>query len=156
MPSVPPTAIVPVAKPVIVAVAPEFGQAARPKVAVVATDEPQIAPNAVQAPITAMASPPRRWPTNAPAARNSAVGEPGSLRESAHQDEERDHRKRVVGELVIGVGLHVGEERRQPDGWLRRSRSAPTTSIDRPTGMRIAISASIATKADGGHRRRRS
>ena len=41
-------------------------------VAVVATDEPQIAPNMVQAPIVAIATPPRRWPTRLLAAANSA------------------------------------------------------------------------------------
>ena len=44
------------------------GSAARPKVAVVATEEPQMAPNAVQAQMTAIASPPRMRPANASAA----------------------------------------------------------------------------------------
>jgi hypothetical protein len=45
-------------------------------VAVVATEEPQMAPNAVQAQITAIARPPRRRPANASAARNSDVERP--------------------------------------------------------------------------------
>jgi hypothetical protein len=45
-------------------------------VAVVATEEPQIAPKPVQAPMTAMAMPPRRWPTNAAAARNRSCDRP--------------------------------------------------------------------------------
>ena len=42
------------------------------KVAAVATDEPQIAANPPQAAIVAMPSPPRRWPRNEFAARNSS------------------------------------------------------------------------------------
>ena len=45
------------------------------------------------------------------AARNSAVRQARLLGERAHQDEQRNDRERVVGELVVGVGLHVGEER---------------------------------------------
>ena len=40
--------------------------------------------------------------------------QPGAFREGAHQDEERDHGQRVVSELVVGIGLHVGEERSPP------------------------------------------
>ncbi len=76
MPSVPPTAIVPVAKPASYLWRSSSGSAARPKVAVVATDDPQIAPKAVQAAITAIASPPRTWPMKAAAARNSALDRP--------------------------------------------------------------------------------
>ena len=42
----------------------------------VATEEPQMAPNAVQAQITAIASPPRMRPANASAARNRLVDMP--------------------------------------------------------------------------------
>ncbi len=49
MPSVPPTAMVPVAKPPSYSWRSSSGSAARPKVAVVATEDPQIAPKAVQA-----------------------------------------------------------------------------------------------------------
>ena len=42
------------------------------KVAAVATEEPQIAAKPPQAAIVAMPSPPRRWPRNALAARNSS------------------------------------------------------------------------------------
>ena len=62
--------------------------------------------------MTAIASPPRRRPANASAARNSACGKARSLGQCTHQDEQRNDRQRVVGELVVGVGLHVGEERR--------------------------------------------
>jgi hypothetical protein len=41
-------------------------------VAAVASEEPQIAPNPAQAPIAAIAVPPRRWPSQASAALNSA------------------------------------------------------------------------------------
>ena len=41
-------------------------------VAAVASDEPQIAPKAAQPPMVATASPPRRCPSQARAARNSA------------------------------------------------------------------------------------
>ena len=41
-------------------------------VAAVASEEPQIAPNAAQPPIVATASPPRQCPNQARAARNSA------------------------------------------------------------------------------------
>jgi hypothetical protein len=52
------------------------GSVARAKVAVVATDEPQMAPKAVQAPISAMPRPPRRWPIRLAAAVNSLVDSP--------------------------------------------------------------------------------
>ncbi len=42
------------------------------KVAAVATDEPQIAAKPPQATIVAMPRPPRKWPRNAFAARNSS------------------------------------------------------------------------------------
>jgi hypothetical protein len=45
-------------------------------VAVVATDDPQMAPKPVHAPITDMASPPRKWPTKALAARKRSVARP--------------------------------------------------------------------------------
>ena len=45
-------------------------------VAVVATDEPQIAPKAVQAPIAAIATPPRRLPITASAALNRSCDRP--------------------------------------------------------------------------------
>ncbi len=76
MPRVPPTAMVPVAKPPSYLWRSSSGNAARPKVAVVATDDPQIAPKAVQATITAMANPPRTCPMKAAAARNSALESP--------------------------------------------------------------------------------
>ena len=45
-------------------------------VAAVASDEPQIAPNAAQAPTAAIASPPRKCPTKALTARNRLVDSP--------------------------------------------------------------------------------
>jgi len=41
------------------------GMAMRAIVAVIATDEPQIAPNPAQPPMVAAASPPGRWPRKA-------------------------------------------------------------------------------------------
>ena len=76
MPSVPPTAMTPVARPGCVRWRRSSGSAARPKVAVVATDEPQIAPKAVQAPITAIRSPPLRRAKTTVAARKSPVEMP--------------------------------------------------------------------------------
>ena len=48
----------------------------------VASDEPQIAPNPAEAPIAAVASPPRRWPTKVSAARNRALDRPPRLANS--------------------------------------------------------------------------
>ena len=42
------------------------------KVAAVATEEPEIAANPAQAAMVAMPRPPRKWPTNELAARNSS------------------------------------------------------------------------------------
>ena len=79
MPSVPPAASAPVDK------APEYparrssGRATCPIVAAVASDEPQMDPNPAQAPIAAIATPPRRWPMNASAALNKALDMPPSV-----------------------------------------------------------------------------
>ena len=48
-------------------------------VAAVAIEEPQIAPKPAQAQIVAIASPPRRWPTKAFAARNSSCDMPARV-----------------------------------------------------------------------------
>ena len=45
-------------------------------VAAVASEEPQIAPKPAQAPIAAMAMPPRQWPMKALTQRNSACDSP--------------------------------------------------------------------------------
>jgi hypothetical protein len=47
--------------------------------AAVASDDPLIVPKAAQPPIAAIASPPRKWPMKAAAARNSAVVTPARL-----------------------------------------------------------------------------
>ena len=47
-------------------------------VAAVATDEPQMDPNAMQAAIAAMATPPLRWPSRVFAAWNSVRENPAS------------------------------------------------------------------------------
>ena len=76
MPSVPPAASAPVAR------APEYlarsssGSATWPIVAAVASEEPQMAPNAAQAPTAAMAMPPRQCPMNALTKRNSERDRP--------------------------------------------------------------------------------
>jgi hypothetical protein len=48
-------------------------------VAAVAIEEPQMAPKPAQATIAAMASPPRKWPTKALAARNSSCDMPARV-----------------------------------------------------------------------------
>ena len=47
--------------------------------AAVASEEPLIVPNAAQPPIAAMASPPRKWPMKALAARNNAAVTPARV-----------------------------------------------------------------------------
>ena len=72
MPSVPPAASVPLAS------APEYpcrfisGRATEAMVAPVAIEDPQMEPNAAQPQMVEMARPPRRCPTQARAASNSA------------------------------------------------------------------------------------
>jgi hypothetical protein len=51
----------------------------RDMVAVVATEEPQIAPNPAQPPIVAMASPPLRWPRKALAMRKRSEDRPATV-----------------------------------------------------------------------------
>ena len=68
--------------------------------------------------ITAIASPPRDAADKASRGREQAGATCRPLGERAHQDEQRDDRQRVVGELVVGSGLHVGEERRPARRWM--------------------------------------
>jgi hypothetical protein len=76
MPSVPPAASEPVES------APEYlylrisGSATCPMVAAVASEDPQIVPNAAQAPTAAIAMPPLKWPTTALMPRNSRADSP--------------------------------------------------------------------------------
>ncbi|MCY1227939.1 hypothetical protein D9M72_402300 [compost metagenome] len=76
MPSVPPAAMVPVPSPASTRARRSSGSAARPKVAVVATDDPQIAPKPVQAAITAIGIPPLNRPSLRSATRNMVAAMP--------------------------------------------------------------------------------
>ena len=66
-------------------------------VAAVATNEPQIAPNAPEASTAAIASPRGSVPSRRSANSNSA-SDAALRREVAHQDEKRDHRQVVARE----------------------------------------------------------
>ena len=79
-----------------------------------------------------MAMPPRRWPTKALAAANSAWREPRPFGEGAHQDEQRDHRERVVREQEVRRGLEVGDEGAQPSRAARSRRCRPAAWRARP------------------------
>ena len=76
MPKVPPAAMVPAAKPGSTPARRNSGSAARPKVAVVATEEPQMAPKPVQARITAIGNPPRSLPNPRSATLNKEAAMP--------------------------------------------------------------------------------
>src|SRR5207249_9487609 len=79
MPSVPPPATTPAASR---SEYPNFfidGYATFAKVAAVAIDEPQMPPNPADAHTVAIASPPRRWPMKAYAARNSSRDMPARV-----------------------------------------------------------------------------
>ena len=76
MPSVPPAAIVPVASEREYLYLLSSGSATWPMVEAVAVDEPQTAPKPAQAAIAAIATPPRKRPSHAFAARNRSDDSP--------------------------------------------------------------------------------
>src|SRR5690606_22372453 len=76
IPKVPPAANVPADSARAYPAFSSSGSATWAIVAVVAMEDPQIAPKLAQAPIDAMPTPPRRCPTNASAALNKACDNP--------------------------------------------------------------------------------
>src|SRR5438105_15434797 len=79
MPSVPPPATTPAARRSEYADFFIDGYATLANVAAVAMDEPQMPPNPADAHTVAIASPPRSWPWNAYAARNSSCDMPARV-----------------------------------------------------------------------------